>query len=688
MKYYASVALFFAMIFALFGAGRAMAQDVPAITVEVQAGYDGAYRLGEWFPVVVTIANDGPDVRGVLEWRFAGRPDEPAFQRPIDLPRGSRKRVTLDVYANDLVRSGQLRLLDGALVLDEQTTPLEAVDQGRFLILVVSSDAALLNSLNSIALPAVSGATVRHLDVAALPESAASLRGVNALFLHDVDTAPLSQAQRDALARWVQVGGQLVVSGGGGGQRTVAGLADLLPADVTGEVSQGDLGALGTLAEAAPPPVTGAALSVARPRATAESLPPEAALLFRWPRGAGAVTFTTFDLAGLRGWDGEPRLWGRLLAPLEMLAPGFDARQRRLNLLQSSLRLPSLGLPSAVTLFCFLIGYIFVIGPLNYLMLRRLRRLEWAWMTVPAAVLLFATGLYIIGFGGRGGQSQISQIAVVQGSEGDARGFVTSFVGLFSPRRASYTLGFPPETLISEVRTFNDLIGDTAIVRQGDAGAEVPDVLVDVGSVRTFMAEGAAVVPLSVQSDLSGDQQQITGEIRNAGSQPLEDVLVVRGSAFQSLGTIAPGASRQVSLGLNRNFPWGVNMSRSGLFERQQILSALFEGGPARFGNPNAPSQPIDERGVYLLAWSSEPSVLVHLDGNEASQDGLTLYIIRLNDAAGLPLTILPTALPTPTLVESTPSLPTASPTPTPILPTPTPIDATPSPALSPTQSP
>jgi hypothetical protein len=682
MKRYAFVALLLGIVAALAGTGRAAAQDGAAITVEVQAGYDGAYRLGEWFPVVVTIANDGPDVRGVLDWRFAGRPDEPAFQRAIDLPRGSRKRVTIDVFANDLVRSGQLRLLDGALILDEQTTPLEAVDQGRFLIVVVSSDAALLNSLNSVSLPAVGGATVRHLDAAALPESAASLRGVNVLFLHDIDTAALSQAQRDALALWVHVGGQLVVSGGGGGQRTAAGLADLLPADVTGEVMQGDLASLGQIAGAEPPPVGGATLSVAKPRASAESLPPNAALLFRWLRGAGAVTFTTFDLAGLRGWAGEPKLWSRLLAPLEVLAPGFDARQRRLNLLQSSLRLPSLGLPSAGALFCFLIGYIIVIGPLNYLALRRLRRLEWAWLTVPAAVLLFAGGLYVVGFGLRGGQSQLSQIAIVQGSEGDTRGFVTAFVGLFSPRRTNYTLGFPTETLISEIRTFNDLIGDTAIARQGDAGAEVPDVLVDVGSVRTFMAEGGVAVPLSVQSDVSGDQQQITGQVRNAGSQPLEDVLIVRGSAFQSLGTIEPGASRPVALGTSGNFPWGVNMSRSGLFERQQLLSALFEGGPARFGNPNAPSQPIDERGVYLLAWSSAPSVPVRIDGREASQDGLTLYIIRLDGATILPLTVPPPGEPT-----ATPILPTATP-PTVVAPTHTPIQPTPFSLPSPTRSP
>src|SRR5262249_10338854 len=163
---------------------------------------------------------------------------------------------------------------------------------------------------------------------------------------------------------------------------------------------------------------------------------------------------------------------------------------------------------------------------------RRLRRLEWAWLTVPAAVLLFAGGLYFVGFGLRGDQSQISQVAIVQGSEGQERGFATAFVGLFSPRRTRYTLGFPPgarlrETRLSETRTFSDLGNDLAVVRQSDVDAEVPDVLVDVGSVRTFMAEGAVAMPLSVRSDVRSDTRQITGQVRNVGSQPLEDTLIV-----------------------------------------------------------------------------------------------------------------------------------------------------------------
>jgi hypothetical protein len=670
MRRFAFVSLLLGILAALVDVPRAAAQDQSTITIDVQAGYDGAYRLGEWFPVVITIANDGPDVRGVLEWRFAGRPDEPTFQHAIDLPRGSRKRVTMDVFAHDLVRSGQIRLLDGGTMLVEQIQALDAVDQGRFLVGVVSSDPALLNSLNLLTLPGVGSTTVRHMDVAELPESVAALRGVNALFFHDVDTTTLAPTQREALALWVQVGGQLIVSGGSGGQRTAAGLADLLPAEVTGGVRSGDLAPLGQIV-GAEPPAGAATLSEARPRQQAALLPSGVALLYRWYRGAGAVTFTAFDLASLRGWADEPRLWGRLLAPFDIFAPGLDARQRRLNLLQTTLRLPSLGLPSAGMLLGFLVGYIFVIGPLNYLVLRRRRRLEWAWLTVPATVLVFAGGLYVVGFSLRGGQSQVNQVAVVQSSEGASRGFATAFVGLFSPRRTSYTLGFPSETLVSEAQSWNDLTGDEAIVLQTDGAAEVPDVLVDVGSVRTFMAEGAVDVPVSVQSEVRSSSGRIEGQIRNTGAQPLEEVLIVRGATFQSLGTLAPGTSREISLGATGNFPWGVSLSHSGMFDRQQMLSSLYENGSGRFSNSSGSgSQANDEQGVYLLAWSSTPSVVVSLDGREAAQDGMTLYIIRLNDDVGLPLTIPPTATAAPTAVPTRrpPAAPTTAATETPML--------------------
>ena len=193
------------------------------------AGYDNGYRTGEWFPVEVNIGNDGPDVSAVLEWSFPGQPEEQTFQRTIELPRGARKRVLLDVFAGGFVRNGLVRLLDGSTEPARQDVTLESFDESVFLIGMVSSDPALLNSLDAQQVVGFSNTRVRHIAASGLPESPAQLRGLNALFLHDIDTAALGPAQREAIGLWASQGGQLVISGGVNAQKVASGLADLLP---------------------------------------------------------------------------------------------------------------------------------------------------------------------------------------------------------------------------------------------------------------------------------------------------------------------------------------------------------------------------------------------------------------------------------------------------------------------------
>jgi hypothetical protein len=608
------------------------AQSQPPITLDVRVGYEGTYRIGEWFPLSVSIGNDGPDLRGMLEWSFTGQGDEQVFRQAIDLPRGSRKRVTLEVFARDFVRTGQLRVLDGENPLVVRDVSLDAADAGVFLAGVLSSDPAMLNSLNSLQVAGFSSARVRHLDASDLPEHTALLRGLNALFMHDTDSAALSPAQRDALSLWVSLGGQLFVSGGVGGQKSAAGLANLLPVQVGGALMQGDLTPLTSLAGAGALPNPAAALSPAQPHAEAEQLPPSAGLLFRWHYGSGLVTFSAFDFASLRGWASEGALWGKLLVQQSTLDPGYSARLSQISLLErGGLRLPSLDLPSTGVVLAFLLIYILVIGPINYLVLRQMRRLEWAWLSVPLVVLVFSCGLYAVGVGLRSGQSQISQAAIVQGAEGQPRAFATGFVGLFSPRRASYTVGFPAQTLVggapvrfTQSNQFDAVVAD-------EAGARSIQVLADVVSVSTFVAEQMIDLPVAVQSSLTSDAAGLRGEVRNTGAGALEDVLIVRGDTFAQLGTLAPGASQQVTTNsIEQGFPSSVILADSGTFNRQEILRALFDSNAMNLRTPGASTITSDTQGVYLLGWARLPAISATLDGQAATQAGLTLYVIRL----------------------------------------------------------
>lgn len=616
----------------LLAALPARAQQQQAINVTARAGYGGAYRSGEWFPITIDISNDGPDVRGELEWLFPGQRNEPNFRQVIDLPRGSRKRVSMSAFSRGFARSGQVRLLVNDIAISDQVLSLEPLDADRFIIGVISSDPTLLNSLDSFPVGGTTNTLVRHMQPNDLPEQGAALRGLNVLFLHDIDSSALSQGQRSALSLWTQLGGQLVVSGGVGGQRAAAGIADLLPVDVGAGVNDGDIRPLLAAYSNTPLPsqATSAPLSEIQVRAGATNLISDSELLLRWNYGVGTVTYSAFDIALLRGWPDEPEVWGGVLDRITLFVPGLGSRTNQTSLLQSILQIPALGLPSTGTIMLFLLGYIVVIGPINYLILRRMQRLEWAWFSIPVVVLFFAGGLYLVGFGLRGSQSQLNQVTIVQATEGQSRGMATAFIGLFSPRRTNYTLGFPADALLHETRSWDDLSGRTTPVFNSETSVEMRDVLVDVGSVRMLVSESPVDLPINIQTQLQNNGNIISGQVRNNGPETLNHVLIVQGTNFQELGSLAPGASQIINLANgSRTFPWGINLPEEGIFNRKLLVNTLFNGQFTLFGSMTSGSS-IDDNGVYMLAWREQPSIPVRIDGQEQAQNGQTLYVIRL----------------------------------------------------------
>ncbi len=609
-----------------------LAQESSPVRLQVSAGYDGTYRVSHWFPVNVTVSNDGPDIQGIIEWHFPGMRDNVTFKRVVDLPRGAQKRLVLNAFAKDFARTGEVRLIvDGTAIVEERVrlTPIE-VEQ--YIVGVVSSDSALLSSLASMKFNNRTSTTVTHLSPELLPEEAPALAGIDALFLHDIITTDLTPDQRAALELWVALGGQLVVSGGANAERTVPGLTDLLPITVEGLTADVALASLGNMVprerETLP---TSTTVSQVELQPAAQSVD-DAGLLVTRRQGAGQVIFSRFDLSALRAWTGEPALWSRVLESDMSFEPGTLYRWRDDNLVQEVVQFPGLQLPSFGVLVLFILVYVVVIGPLNFLMLRRMRRSELAWITVPAIVLLFVGGTYAVGTLIRGNRPRVVQVAIVQGYENTSRAQATDFIGLFSPRRDTYTLTLPPDALVSQERLGWDNSAYAPVVWT-DQGTELRDLLVDVSSLRTAIVEQAVDMPFQVSSNLQRQQGEVRGEVQNLGSEPLRDAVIVYGSTQQRLGTLAPGTDHEVVLEHNRgNFPGFANFDDDEtMFNRRRILNILDE--PDQFGRfgPNTPMGGLDDNGVYLLSWGEQPLSSVQIDGTSANQDGLILYVIRLN---------------------------------------------------------
>ncbi len=108
-------------------------------------------------------------------------------------------------------------------------------------------------------------------------------------------------------------------------------------------------------------------------------------------------------------------------------------------------------LPDILPLFTFLALYIALVGPLNYLILNRINRREWAWFTIPALILIFSVLSYLLGFNLRGNEATVNRVALVRSWDQSDRARVDELVGLLSPLRAQYSLAVDPGTTLRPI---------------------------------------------------------------------------------------------------------------------------------------------------------------------------------------------------------------------------------------------
>ena len=182
--------------------------------------------------------------------------------------------------------------------------------------------------------------------------------------------------------------------------------------------------------------------------------------------------------------------------------------------------LPALALPPVEGLLILLLGYILLIGPVNYLVLRRLDRREWAWVTMPLLVVGFTVAAFAIGAALRGTDVIVNQVAFVRAAPGTDAAQAQVYLGVFSPTRGTYDISIPGGALLSAPYSgegFSQAGGQGLDVVQGDP-ARVRQLEVGYGTLRAVRAEAPVTAP-RIEADLRLEGSRVVGTIHNASSQ-------------------------------------------------------------------------------------------------------------------------------------------------------------------------
>jgi hypothetical protein len=653
-------------LFTILPCSTASAQGETGLRLEAVAAYGGAFKYGEWLPVWVALENTGRDLEAQVQVLVRGRGGSTTYAVQVSLPGGARKRVPIYVLPNNFSRELEVQVVDaqGALVAT-QAVPVKGYPNITFLAGLIAPERGALASI-ARAKPPDPGRPVVLVSVAMaeLPDRMAAMRSFDALVFNDVDSSSLTPAQRGALEGWVRQGGRLVLGGGAGARSTVAGLPQsLLPLSPRDELEVDELPGLAEYADGervrvqGPFLVAGGDVGPGRTLAAQEGAP----LIRERVLGTGRVAWVALDLAGtpFDAWAGAGRFWERLLLSDASFPRGTPAdvsprEMRSWQMTNALSNLPSLDLPSIRGLSILLAIYITIVGPVNYVVLRWRKGLQWAWVTVPALTLLFSGSAFALGYALRGTDLILNKVVLVNAQrEGGA--LTDSYVGLFSPSRQSYEIEVQGRGLLSPIVQEGDPFGagNTApggemTFVQGDP-SWVRGLAINQWSMQTFMSEGDWPELGTVESDLGFTEGALVGTVRNATGQTLEDAVVVLGSKYVRLGDLAPGQEAQVRLELSSEDVtfFGPPISYR-LFEKE--LSQPGPGGPPRDVqlkqqlldaalssnkySPISSFRPMEVgnvRGLTLIAWLGNAPPEVRVAGRQPAQQTTALYLLPLD---------------------------------------------------------
>ncbi len=517
------------------------------LTAEPMLG--GKVRPGDWAAVRVHVENDGPAIDGVLRVQGSQRQGA-TYSLPVQLATGARQEHVLDAQAGFFGGRFTVQLIEDGTVVASDPVAVAPIDPGQLGVLVIAERASEL--LPDLRRTAATGSwmapQVAAIDPEDLPDHVEAWSAMDRLVWQDVPASRLTTNQLDALTTWVATGGDLVILGGSAGAGVLEGFPDdLLPyrPEALVDPSTDDLHQLIT---SLPPGATALpALAGSLREGTALASTGDQAVAARMRLGQGSVTILGFDptVPWLSGTSAGDALWTSLLRPgLPGNTP--DRSQDDGRLVSALGYLSPTSLPPMDQLLLLFLGYLLLLGPVTYLVLRRMDRREWAWVVMPLLAVVFTAAAWLLGVALRGTDVVINELAVVRGAADAERGLADAYIGVFSPHRASFDLALPGalispparEQFEEDSQPFDAQIGDPARLR---------DFQVGYGSLRAFRAKAAVDTP-RVEADVRLVGDRLQGTVRNASDETLQSVALLYGASAQPLGDLAPGQEATVDV--------------------------------------------------------------------------------------------------------------------------------------------
>ncbi len=609
---------------AVFGLVIGLCSAVSAATfLDVQVGWNGAYRGGRWGPLFVTTSDPTPR-NALIELHS---PHDQICSMSV------RQVVAIGPTPATFAVFAPLGNLDElAVILRDASTGRHLADWSGgdrsgnkvpYRTGAMAFEQVIVIAGRSLTHRLIQGAFhdprigVRSIEQLRLPAVAQGYDSLSLLMLDQPDLARLSAEQQQAIAEWVRGGGQLVCWMSEDALPASSPILDAMPA-VVGENVAVELSESAVRTAGLPARFRKLKARMLSPLLGSEQIALFSGEAYAWRRqlGFGAVVVLPLDPSSFifDNPKASHAFWRPLVdGAVELADPDAENRlslynnpwndpSQQIRTQAANAAMDMLGDVPGAGRFGFsyvamvMIGLMCVVGPIDWFVLKRLGRQPWTWVTTSGWIALVTLGAVYIGHAFKSGDLHFRTLRLIDQADGSIAASVDA-LSIYSPRTRSYELSVEPEgwwepLAINSCYYARGGMKSDIRFHQDYRGNRPEQLSINVWNLRFLTAQTIAAAPPIIEASLHYETRQqknfMVGKITNRGGSALSQPVIRVANGICRIGaTIAPGAT------LNVNQPFTDNDSayRTDVSERWR-----------EYGYASYPRSAVD-RGKAEMLW-------------------------------------------------------------------------------------
>lgn len=643
-----TIVLLFVCIFLILNLGRTASAKDEKITITLDEGFNGKIKSGKGFPLSIKIENNGESFSGDLlvnflpSWNTGG-----AIAINVELPANSTKTYDLSLpglsndnpytYQNEPMihlYKGDLKNKKKVDFKGENKIRPKYLEQNDAVIGVLSENYDRLKELRILPFTA---SQMIDLKKEQIPKQALGLEMLDYLIVDEYAVSQLHIEQQEAIRGWIEKGGVLIAGASPNGSQSYGKLYSLLPMKLENETAaptdffRVDNGEEPTFKQL--PFFIGMVEESATILEMAEGIPAS----IKKQYGNGTILQTSFSLGDepLASWKGYSTWFAAFLKHAKLTTMqsgkiGYDFYGSLYwEFVEANEFFPASHF-SIGQLIGMLIGYIIIIVPVLYLVLRKFDKREHAWWVVPSIAVMMAAVVFGIGAKDRIGKPQLNQMGVYKVADNQLTGIQATT--LLSNKSGEYTLSYPKATYNAVATSgynggatsFDPLRGAIFAEKREKMNVVFPNV--GYWSSKTIYGQASKKVEGGFIADINLKDGLITGRIVNSFNYDFQEVFIWSGNEKIKLGPLKKGEELIVNKQTKQSFltkPIASsyrNYNHTDI-EKMKIERLEYAGANYVISQNSTITDPI------IAGITKAPIIDVSITGKKAKQENLNLIL-------------------------------------------------------------